>query len=110
MTKEELIAKMAATAGITKVAATTALEAFTGAVTTSLKKGTSCDACQFRHVYRRKAKSSNGSESSYRRSPEDTCRSYSEIFCRQRTEGCGEVDSPTVWQEPCSLVMAVCPT
>ncbi len=39
MTKEELIAKMAATAGITKVAAGTALEAFTGAVTTSLKKG-----------------------------------------------------------------------
>ncbi|GKS56778.1 transcriptional regulator [Nitrospira sp.] len=39
MTKEELIARMAATAGITKVAAGTALEAFTGAVTTSLKKG-----------------------------------------------------------------------
>ena len=39
MTKEELIAKMANTAGITKVAATTALEAFTGAVTSSLKKG-----------------------------------------------------------------------
>ena len=39
MTKEELIAKMANSAGITKVAATVALEAFTGAVTTSLKKG-----------------------------------------------------------------------
>ena len=39
MTKEELIARMASTAGITKVAAGTALEAFTGAVTTSLKKG-----------------------------------------------------------------------
>lgn len=39
MTKEELIAKMAATAGITKVAAGTALQAFTGAVTNSLKKG-----------------------------------------------------------------------
>jgi len=39
MTKEELIAKMAASAGITKVAAGTALQAFTGAVTTSLKKG-----------------------------------------------------------------------
>ena len=36
MTKEELIAKMANSAGITKVAATVALEAFTGAVTTSL--------------------------------------------------------------------------
>lgn len=35
MTKEELIAKMAASAGITKVAAGTALQA----VTTSLKKG-----------------------------------------------------------------------
>jgi cytochrome c-type biogenesis protein CcmH/NrfG len=32
MTKEELIAKMAASAGITKVAAGTALQAFTGAV------------------------------------------------------------------------------
>ena len=39
MTKEELIAKMAASAGITKVAAGTALEALTGAVTSSLKKG-----------------------------------------------------------------------
>jgi DNA-binding protein HU-beta len=39
MTKEELIAKMAASAGITKVAAGNALAAFTGAVTSSLKKG-----------------------------------------------------------------------
>lgn len=39
MTKEELIAKMASSAGITKVAAGTALQAFTGAVTTSLKRG-----------------------------------------------------------------------
>jgi DNA-binding protein HU-beta len=39
MTKEELIAKMSASAGITKVAAGSALEAFTGAVTASLKKG-----------------------------------------------------------------------
>ncbi len=39
MTKEEVIAKMAASAGITKVAAGTALEAFTVAVTSSLKKG-----------------------------------------------------------------------
>jgi len=39
MTKEEIIAKMAASAGITKVAAGTALEAFTGAVISSLKKG-----------------------------------------------------------------------
>lgn len=39
MTKEELIAKMSTTAGITKVAAGTALEAFTGAITTSLRKG-----------------------------------------------------------------------
>ena len=39
MTKEELIAKMATSAGITKVAAGNALHAFTGAVTSSLKKG-----------------------------------------------------------------------
>lgn len=39
MTKEELIAKMAASAGITKIAAGTALQAFTGAVTASLKRG-----------------------------------------------------------------------
>jgi DNA-binding protein HU-beta len=39
MTKEELIAKMSMSAGITKVAAGDALQAFTGAVTSSLKKG-----------------------------------------------------------------------
>ncbi len=39
MTKEELIAKMASLAGITKVAASNALEAFTGSVAASLKKG-----------------------------------------------------------------------
>jgi DNA-binding protein HU-beta len=39
MTKEQLIAKMAGSAGITKVAAGTALNAFTGAVTATLKKG-----------------------------------------------------------------------
>lgn len=39
MTKEELIARMAATAGVTKVAAGIALNTFTDAVTTSLKKG-----------------------------------------------------------------------
>lgn len=39
MTKEELIAKMSASASITKVAAGTALEAFTAAVSASLKKG-----------------------------------------------------------------------
>jgi DNA-binding protein HU-beta len=39
MTKEELIAKMSASAGITKVAAGTALEAFTAAVSASLKRG-----------------------------------------------------------------------
>jgi DNA-binding protein HU-beta len=39
MTKEQLIARMAGSAGITKVAAGNALEAFTGAVTASLKKG-----------------------------------------------------------------------
>ncbi|MFO0774888.1 MAG: HU family DNA-binding protein [Nitrospiraceae bacterium] len=39
MTKEELIAKMSESAGITKVAAGTALEAFTASITSSLKKG-----------------------------------------------------------------------
>ncbi len=39
MTKEELIAKMAGTAGVTKVAAGIALNTFTDAVTASLKKG-----------------------------------------------------------------------
>lgn len=39
MTKEELIAKMALSAGVTKVAAGNALNAFTDAVTASLKKG-----------------------------------------------------------------------
>lgn len=39
MTKEELIAKMSASAGITKVAAGTALEAFTTSITSSLKRG-----------------------------------------------------------------------
>jgi len=39
MTKEELIAKMSMLAGITKVAAGDALQAFTGAVTATLKKG-----------------------------------------------------------------------
>lgn len=41
MTKEELIAKMVSSAGITKVAAGSALDAFTGAVTASLRKGRS---------------------------------------------------------------------
>lgn len=39
MTKEKLIAKIAASAGVTKVAAGIALNTFTDAVTTSLKKG-----------------------------------------------------------------------
>lgn len=39
MTKKELIAKIAADAGITKTAAEKALNSFTANVTTSLKKG-----------------------------------------------------------------------
>ncbi len=39
MTKEELIARMAVSAGVTKVAAGVALNSFTEAVTASLKKG-----------------------------------------------------------------------
>src|SRR5262245_13851244 len=58
MTKEELIAKMAASAGITKVAAGTALQAFTGAATTSLKKGQRVSLVNFGTftVARRKAR------------------------------------------------------
>lgn len=39
MTKEELIARMAATAGVTKVAAGIALNTFTDSVTATLRKG-----------------------------------------------------------------------
>ncbi len=39
MTKEELIAKMSVSAGVTKVAAGIALNTFTDAVTLTLKKG-----------------------------------------------------------------------
>ena len=39
MTKEELIVRMAVSAGVTKVAAGVALNSFTEAVTASLKKG-----------------------------------------------------------------------
>ncbi|NBB14949.1 DNA-binding protein [Caulobacter sp. SLTY] len=39
MTKAELVAAIADGAGLTKTQAAAALEAFTGAVTTSLKKG-----------------------------------------------------------------------
>ena len=39
MTKEELIARMASTAGVTKVAAGVALNTFTEAITSSLRKG-----------------------------------------------------------------------
>jgi DNA-binding protein HU-beta len=58
MTKEELIAKMAASAGITKVAAGSALDAFTGAVTATLKKGQRISLVNFGtfSVGRRKAR------------------------------------------------------
>ncbi|MBI5855500.1 MAG: HU family DNA-binding protein [Nitrospirae bacterium] len=58
MTKEELIAKMASTAGITKVAAGTALTAFTDAVATSLKKGRKVSLVNFGtfQVSKRKAR------------------------------------------------------
>ncbi|TKB80738.1 MAG: HU family DNA-binding protein [Nitrospira sp.] len=58
MTKEELIAKMASTAGITKVAAGTALTAFTEAVATSLKKGRKVSLVNFGtfQVSKRKAR------------------------------------------------------
>ncbi len=58
MTKEELIAKMAASAGITKVAAGTALTAFTDAVAGSLKKGKKVSLVNFGtfQVSKRKAR------------------------------------------------------
>ncbi|MEW6542817.1 MAG: HU family DNA-binding protein [Nitrospirota bacterium] len=58
MTKEELIAKMATSAGITKVAAGSALDAFTGAVTATLKKGQRISLVNFGtfSVGRRKAR------------------------------------------------------
>lgn len=58
MTKEELIAKMATSAGITKVAAGNALAAFTGAVTASLKKGRKVSLVNFGtfQVAKRKAR------------------------------------------------------
>lgn len=58
MTKEELIAKMASTAGITKVAAGSALTAFTDAVAGSLKKGRKVSLVNFGtfQVSKRKAR------------------------------------------------------
>jgi len=58
MTKEELIAKMSTTAGITKVAAGSALSAFTNAVTTSLRKGRKVSLVNFGtfQVAKRKAR------------------------------------------------------
>jgi DNA-binding protein HU-beta len=63
MTKEELIAKMAASAGITKVAAGSALQAFTGAVTTSLKRGQRVSLVNF---YRSQTEGSARAESQNR--------------------------------------------
>ena len=63
MTKEELIAKMANSAGITKVAATVALEAFTGAVTTSLKKGKRVTLVNFGHIHDFETEGQNGAQS-----------------------------------------------
>ena len=59
MTKEELIARMAQSANITKVAAGNALEAFTGAITASLKKGRKVSLVNFGTfgVAKRKARS-----------------------------------------------------
>ena len=66
MTKEELIAKMAASAGITKVAAGTALQAFTGAVTTSLKEGAACLVGEFWDLYGSQAEGPARAESQNR--------------------------------------------
>ena len=92
MTKEELIAKMASTAGITKVAATTALEAFTGAVTSSLKKGNRVTLVNFGTFT---VASTHGAKSAHGRSAEDPGRSDSEVLRGKRIEGGGEVSGPT---------------
>lgn len=60
MTKEELIAKMSTSAGITKVAAGDALQAFTGAVTASLKKGQRVSLVNFGTFTVAKRKARNG--------------------------------------------------
>ena len=88
MTKEELIAKMANSAGITKVAATVALEAFTGAVTTSLKKGKRVTLVNFGTFTISKRKARMG------RNPRtgEACRPHSQVFGRQRTQSSGQVD------------------
>ncbi len=59
MTKEALIAKMALSAGVTKVAAGVALNTFTHAVTASLKKGQRVSLVNFGtfKVGKRKARS-----------------------------------------------------
>ena len=60
MTKEELIAKMAASAGITKVAAGNALHAFTGAVTSSSEERTAGVARELRHLHDFEAQGTDG--------------------------------------------------
>ena len=87
MTKEELIAKMANSAGITKVAATVALEAFTGAVTTSLKKGKRVTLVNFGTFTISKRKARMGRNPRTGEALKDSCRPHSEIFGRQRTQG-----------------------
>ena len=60
MTKEELIAKMSTSAAITKVAAGDALQAFTGAVTASLKRGQRVSLVNFGTFTVAKRKARNG--------------------------------------------------
>jgi len=67
MTKAELIGVMADEAGITKVAAADALDAYVAAVTKELKKIWEIGIGWIWHVLRRQKKSKRGQESSNRK-------------------------------------------
>ena len=89
MTKEELIAKMAASAGITKVAAGNALHAFTGAVTSSLKKRTASVAGQLRDLHDFQAQGQDGTESADGGEPQNSRCKSAEVLSRESFEvGC----------------------
>ena len=93
MTKEELIAKMATTAGITKVAATTALEAFTGAVTTSLKKGRRVTLVNFGTFTVAKRRARMGRNPRTGEALKIPAARIPEVLSRQRIESRSEVDT-----------------
>ena len=91
MTKEELIAKMAASAGITKVAAGTALASIHRRGDFLIEKRTTRLSRQFRHLHDFEAKSTNGKESTDRRITPNPSGEGPEIFSRKRASLCCEV-------------------